>query len=169
MCILILCADAQGSKLCQLRRGQLCTGLTSLSFLGYRAHRNINLRVLPPGCGALVQDVSEVQADGWEYSIISTWRPHKEEDGSDDQAFQTSLAEPPNPPLKPFCFQLFILLHSRTWLQNKNFHQYLNKMVHLPNSNSFVANQILQHFHKCLIAETLLTAKGIFRTRVSFK
>lgn len=59
---------------------------------------------------------------------------------------------------------MFVTLKDRVAKQKL---QYLNKMVHLPNSNSLVANQILQHFHKCSTAEILLTAKGIFRPRES--
>lgn len=52
----------------------------------------------PPGWGALAQEVSGVQDNGWEHSLISTWRLHREQNGDDNQAFQTSLAEPPSPP-----------------------------------------------------------------------
>lgn len=43
------------------------------------------------------QGACEVLDNGWEHSIISTWRP-REENGGDDQAFQTSRGEPPSSP-----------------------------------------------------------------------
>lgn len=44
--MVVLCPGIWGSKFYQPRWGELHTGLTSLSFLGYRARRNMNLRTL---------------------------------------------------------------------------------------------------------------------------